>query len=701
MYAKTKSILAVAGLFFALFLYFLLGKGWYVPSRLEIRGIAPEMQAELEVAWDGGAGWNAYERRTFPIETVAAEENGEPHSIIIRNTGDRHGGSLSATVTCSRIRIDGEALDLSAHAGRGTFEAGQINLSNPNDLIRLDIHAKEHIQITLLTNNHSGKAEISVNGRSRVHDLYIANVEAREKTFDYWVIQPDGTFAVDMEMPRYGLKSLRIANNHTELPILIKSATISDEDQRVSLQPATDSPLKERNYSGFSKPFKKFVDPAQMAIQALFAALTTWILLAIRCLVRKCGGIQDTLFGQARYVFWGFFLFAVSGYAIWLAAFWPGIMSVDSLKVWRAASLPEVMINDHPFFFVLLYTYLQHIWNHVAVVPVFHILLMALFAAWLFFRMYRDGITLLILLPLFAMAVFSMPIGLYNLVLWKDIPFALLVAFWGVTLADLYRKRREGTLVVTGQGVVALFLLYLAIGLIRHNGLVFLVMIPVFLIVLRIIPFKPVAAAAAVVTVLAALLFIGFQSRLPVKDSGFFLNKTSELFQKATSVSLDQEILRTGREYWGVLDINQTRSKWDLWHYYLNDRQAYWFLKHSGWWDVYPYIPEGQTPNQKLRDLAMKVYWKSYQRPWVFLSWNPVPLLALFPAVLLFCRWLRASAIFSAFVLIQVIALLGVINILNWRYYYFFYMAGIFLPVMLAWDLKGLTIPSRTTGKVG
>jgi len=59
--------LAIPILFFVLLAYFVFGKGWYAPATFIIQGAAPDKRAELEVSWDSGADWNAYEQRVFSV----------------------------------------------------------------------------------------------------------------------------------------------------------------------------------------------------------------------------------------------------------------------------------------------------------------------------------------------------------------------------------------------------------------------------------------------------------------------------------------------------------------------------------------------------------------------------------------------------------------------------------------------------------
>jgi len=386
---RSKNILLIVGIFVLLLGYFVFGNGWYVPAKLRIKGVALEMSAELEVSWDAGEGWNIYEREIFHINTLESAGAEENHAIIIRNMGKKHAGSMSDTVICSRIRIDGKDVSLQKIESTGKYNAGGIHLTTPEEAIRLTLSAKEHIYIELMTNNHSGKVMVSVNGRKTIHDLYMANEEAKKIHLDYWVVQSDGQFAVSMNMPRYGIKTLRLRNRVPSHPIYLTSAAVQSEKGTFPLQPIQGKPFTNQLFSDVNSGLRRYLAPSRFVLQMIFAAVTTWLFIAIYAMVERCGGIIPLLISKQRYLFWLFFAGAVSIYSLWLTAFWPGIMSVDSLKVWRAARLPEVLINDHPLLYVYFYTYLQHIWDHVAVVPIFHIVFISQFLSYILFSLLR------------------------------------------------------------------------------------------------------------------------------------------------------------------------------------------------------------------------------------------------------------------------------------------------------------------------
>ena len=50
----------------------------------------------------------------------------------------------------------------------------------------------------------------------------------------------------------------------------------------------------------------------------------------------------------------------------------------------------------------------------------------------------------MIILPFYFLFITSIPIGLYTITLWKDIPFALLVVFWAFWFVKLVFEEERG-----------------------------------------------------------------------------------------------------------------------------------------------------------------------------------------------------------------------------------------------------------------
>jgi hypothetical protein len=384
---------------------------------------------------------------------------------------------------------------------------------------------------------------------------------------------------------------------------------------------------------------------------------------------------------EQRCWFWLMLTGGLTVFSLWLAAFWPGVLSIDSMKIWRAAVLPDDYLNDHPLLNVFLYKYLYHLWHDPAVVPVAHVLLTSLLAAWFGFWMCKQGAPLAAVLLWLLFLLCSVPVGVYNVMLWKDVPFALLTVFWACILVKLRQEQKLRCLRWTGQRSFALLLAGMSLGLIRHNGLVYLAALPALLLLLRLAPLKKALFGLTVLLLTAGLAFAVLQQAGKTK----FLDKELRKYTSQLSAQgLAQDAVRTAQDYMTVLNINQPYQGWDKFHHYFQDRQAWWFLRLSGWQDVYPY-QKAEPPFPALNSTALHIYEKSYDQPWIWLTWNPVWLLTLLPLLTLLFRWLPNTAVLGAVLLAGALPLVY-LRIFNWRYYYFLYFGLLFLPAFVMLD---------------
>lgn len=443
-------------LFTLCLLYFVIGNSWYEPSRLVLHGRATEEKSVLLVRWDSGEGLNTYEQRVFRPEIHPLDEQ-DNNRVTIGATGSMLSASLSREVVCTAVIIDGVPFDLKKLKEYGTYSNGELHFKDTQQA-SFTVRARSHIGLRFRTNNHSGIAFVAVNGVEIEHDLYMANEAAKFKQFDYWLLRPDGSFRVEMALPRYPVQELEILSGHASKPVQLFSAEIHGKGKVIDLLTGQQPVLGKIRFPDVLQDMRSFFHPVQFCWQVLFALLSMWLLITLVLIVRNTGGPIACLFAEKRYVFWAMFGSSLAVFGFWLTAFWPGVMSVDSLKVWRAAMLPDVFVNDHPFMNVILYKYLYQIWNNPVVVPVVQIILTALLISWVGFWLYRQGVYGVILISWFLFVLCSVPVAVYNLMLWKDVPFALLVVFGSCLLIKLYQQRRQARLRWTGQRIFPWFL---------------------------------------------------------------------------------------------------------------------------------------------------------------------------------------------------------------------------------------------------
>lgn len=655
----------------------------------------PSKGGTLQVLWDSGQGLNNYEARQFTIDAAGISST---IPIEIRYTGIKDQESSGSSIVCRRITADGRRIKLDA-AARGSFRKnreGDVVLARRGDYLRVEAQTEQHLQIELATNRFSGKARIIAFGRSKIVDLYTDNREIKKRLLNYWLASPDGRFTVSMNLPRYAVKRLVIRRVDRSRPLFLKSAVIRSRRGVVRLPVQTAGVLDKIGFRDVNRSLKAYFDPVRFFFQVIFSAMSTWIVVTLLSRMKACGGLRAIFLGEKRYIFWGLFIGAVAVFSFWLIAFWPGVMSVDSLKIWRAAKLPDVTIGNHPAINVVFYMYLMQIWDNSAVVPMAQIGLTALLGAWIVFSLYRRGLPLLAVVLFYLPFIFSIPVGLYNCTLWKDIPFALLVVFWAYTLGDMYQKKKQGILKFSAEKLLALGLLFVAVAFTRFNGMVYLVVLPVLLIFMRIISFRRFAAGLFACIFAAGAVYFFMHGNSAFKNMHYVSQQSSRLFKELKEEPANRQLKQFARNYFGIFNINQKVSRWDLWHYFLKDRYAYTFLRQSGWGDVYPYVNSEKHLSKRLYALGMKLYRWSSGNPQVYLAWNPFYLLVFFPFFLLLYRYLPQSALFSAVITVQVFTLLFLLKILNWRYYYFAYLGCFFLVPVGTTELMQ---KMRTAGK--
>ncbi len=672
--------------FFCFLLYFVFNTGWYEPARLVIKGISLEQSPLLTVQWDSGSGFNSYEQNKFPLNISSLNSSGI-HKIKFRALGEKDPNSLGSDVELNSIRLDGKAFNLANIFPKDILrDRLAIHLNMDNQTYQLETDVAEHIQIEMASSFYFGKVEISIDDFTQIYDMYSGNKRLDIREFDFWIIQPDGQFTLTMDVPRYPLERLKLINETTDKKIYVTSVELITETKREILHKEDKTPLTSLAFINANKKLKRYFHPVQFVLQCIFSFLSTWIIYSCYNFVQDRGGLIATVFEKKRYVFWVFFIGAMLCYSVWLIAFWPGVMSIDSLKIWRAAMLPGVFINDHPVLNVIFYMFLMHIWNNVAVVPVFQIMCVSLLISFVFFSIYRNGIALIFLLPFYVLVIFSIPVALYNVMLWKDVPFALLVVFWGITLVFLNLKRQEGKFHLSFQMGFVLFLLYLALGLFRHNGLIYLAIVPCYFVLLQFVNLKKILVGAITCFLLIGSLFFILQNSSSIGGSQFLYLTARSYMKQISQKSIDKEMIRTATDYFDVFDMGKAETKSDKFHYYIGDRYAYKFLKTVGWDDVYPYVDQKSKEN-KLKDLLMQIYHKTYDSPWKYFVWNPKYMLYCIPFFMLLFRWLPNTALYCSFLFSGSIILVF-LNTFNWRYYYFLYFGLYFILPLVLLDLR-------------
>lgn len=682
MIKKTASFLI---LFLIILAYFIFAHGWYEPAKLVIRGTANQ-NSSVSVQWDSGAGYNPYETRKFSFLPFRGDAD-ENLTLIIERGADKNRSSRGNRVVLIELRIDdkGKSIPQSALTDVRLIPGHGWSFESTESKIKLNFPAHQRISIAFKTSWGSGVANISINDQKTSHDLYRRNWEILFSHVNFWLLDENGKFTLSFDLPRYAIDSLQIGGTHNAR---FSSVQLKTQDGEIDL-PFDNSQSDTISVLAPNKELKRYFHPAHLLIQILSALFVTTLAVVLVRKMQDYGGLKE-MFAAGRWVFWLFLGGALLVYSIWVMAFWPGIMSVDSLNIWRAALLPEVMINNHPFVNELWYLFLSLIWCNIAIVPITHTILLSVLVAAIFFYVHRLGVTLWLLGPVYLLLLFSIPVGLYNATLWKDVPFALLVVLWSIIPVYLYIKKRVGEPVdisiLTG---ILLLLSFFSLLTFRHNGLIYLIVIPSLFVALRLVRISKIVAVSGFIAGACVCFLIIFPPH-GLRSASYFHDLSRVYIEQIGNESIVKRVADSVKNYPRLLDIKKHQDSSDFWHYYLKDRHAYKFLKEVGWNDVYRYVPPEKYAFPELRKIALKIYRASLDYPWLYLSWYPFILLYLFPLSLLLCRWFPLSAIFSTVILAQIVALLFFVGTTNWRYYYFVLLGGYFLLPIILLDFRFL-----------
>jgi len=136
------------------------------------------------------------------------------------------------------------------------------------------------------------------------------------------------------------------------------------------------------------------------------------------------------------------------------------------------------------------------------VLVILQIALSAVLGSYVFYRLYDKVNKKWIVWLSFLGYITSVPIGLYNVTLWKDIFFSQIIVFWAILLFFYIKDKKE----IASPYILSLLgvLLFLTSS-IRHNGVILLVFVPLFFYLGKVIKIKKVFILLGVASVLYIL----------------------------------------------------------------------------------------------------------------------------------------------------------------------------------------------------
>jgi len=683
-----KKHLVFLSLFIVFLIYFVWNSSWHLPSQLVIKGQTASPMA-VRVNWDSGSGFNDMESVDLVFgKSVAA--NAGSGIVRIRRVGKSHPAAKSTEVWVKALKRsqDEHPMDLKAFTEqRGIEMTAEGYLHLKADGSELQVSAgRGYIEFCFVANEIAGFVEIDLDGDKRLYDLYAEQPQDKWLKRDRETFAP-GNFTARVSLPRYDINRIQIEAMDGLQAFRLDTVTILSKKGELTLPVRGKGLFSDITFSEVPRNTRQFFHAIQFIQQFGFAALCTHILFCLLRFIRSRGGVKNVLIGQKRIVFWLMFSGAFLCFSFWLLAYWPGHLTSDSIHIWWAAKNPGYFLHEHPFINILYYRFLQQIWDNFAVVGLFQMFATSLLGSYIFYNLYKNGLPFILIIPFYLWLITSVPIGLYNITLWKDIPFALLVVFWAYYFVRLRLTKLNDCNKEPQMGFFTLFFMLLCVSLFRYNGLIYLILIPLGLAVNQRIALKKIAVVSLLV-LLIAVASILFTSIMAKHD--FVLGMTKKFTVRLLNTNFIININNIAKNYPHFFD-DQNKYTW-----YRDDEFVKWhnaFAKDKKYNDFVKY-QDYRPKSEAIFNFLNGFMRSSHIRPYVWLSWNPFYLLYLF-LLGFFYKWFPLVFAYGYVLLTQTFFILmfllafSVSTSFDWRYNYYLFLSGFFLIPLVMLDIKG------------
>jgi polysaccharide pyruvyl transferase WcaK-like protein len=153
---------------------------------------------------------------------------------------------------------------------------------------------------------------------------------------------------------------------------------------------------------------------------------------------------------------------------VYLLAFYPGVMSVDSIKQWT--QIVRFSFGDwHPVFHTFMEYLITRVWLSPAAIAIFQAGLFSFAFAAAMHQFDKMGMNRKLLLIMTAVFTFNPVNGILSITIMKDTPFTASVVFLTVLLVKIFHT--EGKWIRPVQNKVLLVVTLVCTAMFRHNGL--------------------------------------------------------------------------------------------------------------------------------------------------------------------------------------------------------------------------------------
>lgn len=482
---RSLKVLITAITFASIFIILFLNNKYYLPSKLTIVTSAPA-NTEAKVYWDSGIGFNERETYRFIPFPVVPYKNIE-HTVKIERLNDTNKESIGSEVEIESILLNGkEKIDINKFAGNSSYINDNNRLSIKEKGFHIDFIQKfETLEVVFVKHKWAGKVKITIDNESQIFDLYSEHTKFENYSFQGKGYK--GTIENSFDLPQIKIKSIRVKFLNPDAKV--KAISIKSDNNIINLKSyAKNQEQGIFEYNTLNSGRSKF-HILLLLIQLLLALIISWLIYELYTYIQnikktKLKDVIKYIFCEdIRYVFWIMFLVSFTAFFLWLLGEWPGIMTVDSFHfTWREIKTFNFQ-NVTPIVYNLYILLLTQIYDSPVIVSLFQISIVSLLGSSIFYFCYKNGANKILVEICFLLFITSIPVGVYNITMWKDIPFNTIMIFMGFLIFKLYfQKKYQGiNKSYKYNRMLILSVLFCLLLTLRHNGLVFIFILPLIM----------------------------------------------------------------------------------------------------------------------------------------------------------------------------------------------------------------------------
>ena len=303
-----------------------------------------------------------------------------------------------------------------------------------------------------------------------------------------------GTTEKIVSLPQLPIKNLKITNQNNGQPIpinFIKIKTAKGDKNLNFYQDSNQALFLNLNPRDLQK-----VHPFLVSIQLILSLFLTLLFFEFLGLKKRLkqpdwhSTFKYIFFKEKYWVFWLLFIVATGIFMFWLLGQWPGAGSIDSFYQWYQTKNFQLE-NSHPYLSTIYLIFLAQFYDSFAIVAIFQILATAALGSFIFYYIFKKGVNFYLILPFYLFFIFSVPVGLFNIIVWKDVPFSVLLIFWAFYLFYLGFQKKEGQETnLDFKNIIVLSFLLILLIFFRHNGIIYIFFIPLLIWIGGLMPKK-------------------------------------------------------------------------------------------------------------------------------------------------------------------------------------------------------------------